>query len=327
MTKVSIIVVNYRTPELTLECLASLEGEFGRGFDIEVLIVDNASGDGSADRIAAAFPQHRLMALDRNLGFAGANNHASRHATGDYILFLNPDTLVRAGAVAALLDFARRRPEAGAWGGRTLFADGSLNPTSTAAFVTLRSLVFRAVGLSYVFKGSPFFNPEPYPGWRRDSERAVGVLFFCFVLMRIEVWRRLGGFDPRFFMFCEDDDLCWRLEKAGLPRLFTPAAEIVHYGGASIPHRADRRIAILQTRGQWLDLHWPPAKAATGRVVLAAGIFVRMVAERATGRKGVWTEIWRRRAEWRRGGAAELTPAATASRPGPDDGAAIVRGA
>jgi GT2 family glycosyltransferase len=125
-------------------------------------------------------------------------------------------------------------------------------------------------------------------------------------------------------MFCEDDDLCWRLEQAHLPRLFTPVAEIVHYGGASTPHKAGRRIAILQTRGQWMDLHWPPAKAAMGRVILATGILLRMIVERVAAREGVWTEIWRRRGEWRRGGAPVPDASVAASRPSPEDGAAAV---
>ncbi|SEA63810.1 glycosyltransferase family 2 protein [Rubrimonas cliftonensis] len=302
---VSIIVVNFRTPEMTVEAVRSVGENAGEGFSYEIILMDNGSGDGSAEALRAAFPELDVMALEENVGFARANNIGAERARGEYILFLNPDTLVRPGAVAALLAFARRRPEGGAWGGRTVFADGALNPSSVARFVTPATMLMRAVGLSHLFPRSAWLNPEIYPGWRRDSEREVDVLFFCFVLMRTEVWRRLGGFDRRFFMFCEDDDLCWRLRQAGLPRLFTPEAAIVHYGGASTTHRPGRIVAINRARLQWVDRHWRPVARATARLALGGGVAARALFERLFhGRRTpTWGEVWARRSEWLSPGA------------------------
>jgi GT2 family glycosyltransferase len=126
---VSIIVVSYGTREMTLECLRSIKEDTG-GTDHEVIVVDNNSSDGSPGAIAAEFPRFRLMVQSTNLGFAAACNLAAVDARGEYLLLLNPDTVVQGSAIDRLLLFARGRPEAGIWGGRTVFADGKLNPMS-----------------------------------------------------------------------------------------------------------------------------------------------------------------------------------------------------
>ncbi|MBF9233917.1 glycosyltransferase family 2 protein [Microvirga alba] len=304
MNKISIVIINYKTVDLTIECVNSILSADFINFTVEIIILDNDSQDGSFERLSSLFPILKVVPLERNIGFAAANNRGVELATGDYVLFLNPDTVVLPGALEALWSFAQRRPEAGAWGGRTLFGDGSLNPTSVSSFVTLRSTLYRAVGLSMIFSRSPVFNPEVYPRWKRDTERAVDILFFCFVLVRIDVWRKLGGFDERFFMFCEDDDICWRMRAAGLDRLFTPEACIVHYGGASTPSRPARIAMILAARLLWIELHWKPLSALTARMIIQAGVFGRMLFDRLTSWRSngsaTWEEVWAERAVWAR---------------------------
>ena len=125
---ISIIVVSYNTCSLVLECLASVYRETTVRF--ELIVVDNASSDGSADAIATHFPDVTLLAEKHNHGFAGAHRIAVRRSTGRYLLLLNPDTVVLDGAIDRLVEFAQRKTEAGIWGGRTYYGDGSLNPTS-----------------------------------------------------------------------------------------------------------------------------------------------------------------------------------------------------
>ena len=124
----SILVVSYNTRAMTLDCLRSVVAETRTPY--ELIVLDNASADGSAEAVAAEFPQARLIASPENLGFAEGNNVAAQEARGEYLLLLNPDTLVLRGSLDRLLDFARAEPGAGIWGGRTLFADGRLNPSS-----------------------------------------------------------------------------------------------------------------------------------------------------------------------------------------------------
>ena len=126
--ELSILLVNWNTRQLTLECLASVIAETTRT-EYEIIVVDNGSSDGSAEAIARAFPHVRLIESRENLGFARATNLQACEARGDKLLLLNTDTVVLDGAIDALMEFSRREPQARIWGGRTLFADGSLNAT------------------------------------------------------------------------------------------------------------------------------------------------------------------------------------------------------
>lgn len=304
MDKISIIIVNFRTVELVIHCINSIIDAQIRDIAYEIIVLDNGSEDGSYEKLKSLYPHLNIVNINRNIGFAAANNRGSELATGDYILFLNPDTVVKPGAIEALYSFSKRCPDAGAWGGRTVFADGTLNPTSVSAFVTLRSLFFRATGLSAVFEGNPTLNPDVYPTWNRDTERKVDVLFFCFVLVRADVWLSFGGFDERFFMFCEDDDICWRMEKSGLDRMFTPEACIVHYGGASTPDRPHRIAMLLSARLIWIALHWNPVPAFAARFIICAGVFGRMLWDKVRwpreGTSSVWEKVWADRTAWAR---------------------------
>src|SRR5580704_3523560 len=190
---ISIILVSYGSREMTLACLRSVEvGAVDAR--CEIIVVDNGSVDGSPESIAAEFPQVILLRQFANLGFAAACNLAAHEAQGRYLLLLNPDTVVQHGSIDRLLEFARRRPDAGIWGGRTVFADGRLNPTSCSRRLTLWGLFCIGVGLDTRFSRSPLFNSYGYGGWRRDSEREVDVVAGCFLLVRKSLWDSLHGF-------------------------------------------------------------------------------------------------------------------------------------
>ncbi len=178
----SILVVSYNTRAMTLDCLRSVVAETRTPY--ELIVLDNASADGSAEAVAAEFPQARLIASPENLGFAEGNNVAARDARGEYLLLLNPDTLVLRGALDKLLAFAKEKPQAGIWGGRTLYADGSLNPFSCWRRLDLWALAMRATGLVSLFRESPIFNAEAYGGWRRDTVRGVDIVTGCLFLIR-----------------------------------------------------------------------------------------------------------------------------------------------
>ncbi len=318
----TIIIVSYNTREMTLACLQSVFAET-RGAAFETIVVDNASTDGSAQAIHDAFPQVRLIARSDNLGFAAANNLAAREARGEYILLLNPDTVVLRGAIDKLLTFARGRQGEAICGGRTLFADGRLNPTSCWGRPTLWSAFCRGAGLSALFRGSRWFDPEALGGWSRDSVRQVDIVTGCFFLLRRDLWQRLGGFDPVFFMYGEEADLCLRAARQGVRCWITPDAEIVHYGGASERVRADKMVRLFRAKSQLYQRHWPPAAARWGDATLALWALTRLSALRiaqflrpqARQSCETWRQIWRRRAEWRTRSAAEASsPAASPMR-------------
>ena len=305
--ELSVIVVNWNTRDLTLACLRSLFAET-RETSLEVLLVDNGSHDGSAAAIAAEFPQVRLFAEAKNHGFAAANNLAAHHARGRHILLLNSDTEVLDGAVDRLMAFARATPQARIWGGRTVFADGRLNPQSAWGRVTLWSTLSFALGLTKAFPDSPLFNPEGLGGWDRGSERAVDIVSGCFFLIEASLWRDLGGFDPLFFMYGEEADLCARARQRGAAPRVTPAATIIHHGGASTT-AIDMASYVSGAKVELARRTMNPLAASLTRTLLLGAVAVRAAAygllarlrpsSRATAQQ--WAKVWARRAEWRDG--------------------------
>jgi GT2 family glycosyltransferase len=319
----SIILVSYNTRGMTLACLESIYAQT-RDIRFQVLLVDNASTDGSACAVAERFPQVQLIESPHNLGFAAANNLAAHHARGRLLLLLNPDTVVLDRAIERLAAFADRHPQAGIWGGRTLFEDGSLNPSSCWRRPTLWSLFCRGTGLSSAFRGHWLFDREAYGSWRRDTVREVDIVSGCFLLITGALWRRLGGLDPSFFMYAEETDLCLRARKLGFRPMITPAATVIHYGGGSGQPAGERACRQAQTKLQVLRRHWSPAAAALGAAMVwleaavrAAGLSVLVAlggssAPRLRARDA-WVYTWRHRREWlARQPASIVSPAGAA---------------
>ena len=301
----SIIIISYNTKAMTLACLETVFEQTQTPF--EVIVVDNASSDGSVDAIKNAFPQVTLLAETHNHGFAGAHHIAMPHATAPWVVLLNPDTLVLDGALDKLLAFAKLRPAAGIWGGRTVYADGTLNPYSCWGRMTLWSLFCRTSGLTGVFPKSALFNPEAFGDWPRDTERAVDIVAGCLFLIKRQTWDDLGGLDPVFFMYGEEADLCLRAQAAGFTPTVTPTAEIVHYGAASETVQADKVVRLLAAKAELIKRHFVPGARGIGRGLLMLWPLSRAVALAIIKRDKAaeWYQVWARRAEWRDGFAPD----------------------
>lgn len=305
--RVTVIVVSYNTREITLECLRSLRDET-QSLDHEVIVVDNASHDGSAEAIARDFPEYDLIASTANLGFGAANNLAAERARGERLLLLNPDTVVLDHAVDRVVQFADRVPSAGIWGGRTLFADRSLNRSSCWGAPTLWSTFCIATGLTSVFRHTRLFDPESLGPWPRDTEREVDIVVGCFLLIDRELWNRLEGFDPLYFMYGEDADLCIRARELGARPRISPEATIVHLAGASEPVRAGKMIRLITAKAQMYTRLWSPWKARLGVVLLDLWALSRRGAHGLLGALGRtsskkasqnWKDVWDGREGWR----------------------------
>lgn len=312
--RVSVLIVSYNTMDMTLACIASVR-EFANSEEQEIIVIDNASTDGSADAIAKIFPDIHLVRSSVNLGFAGANNLAAHQASAPFILLLNPDTLILDNGITRLLDFAQRNPEAGIWGGRTFFADMSLNPSSVWRFMSLWSLCAQAFGFSKIMGKSRFWSPESYGGWARNSVREVDIVTGCFFLIKRKLWEKLGGFDQQFFMYAEEADLCFRARKLGARALFTPDATIIHYGGASETVRADKIKRLYTGKCTFILKHMSAWKASIAVSLLKWHAAVRWFGYATVFRvlksphMGVaaeqWRSVWRSRNEWSRGYPAQ----------------------
>jgi len=305
----SIIVISYNTRAMTLACLQSVYDQTTTPF--QLIVVDNASSDGSAEAIAAAFPDVVLIAETENHGFGPAHEIALEHATAPWLLLLNPDTVVLDGALDNLLTYAKATPEAGIWGGRTLYGDNSLNPTSCFARMTLWSVFCRVAGLNGIFRSSPFFNSEYYGAWDRNSEREVDIVTGCLFLIRRQMWDDLGGFDEAFTMYGEEVDLCLRARALGARPRVTPASTIIHYGGASQAVRSDKIVRLLKAKMELIKRHFPTGSRSLGLALFRLWPLSRRIAcglaGRVLGRAGltdqgrIWAEVWARRAEWQNG--------------------------
>jgi len=304
---VSIIVVSYNTRDITLDCLSSIVVET-LAASYEIIVVDNNSSDGSAAAISRQFPEVKLVALDDNVGFGRANNMAVQEARGRRILLLNPDTIILDHAIDRLVEFAEENPSFHVWGGRTLFPDGSLNRTSCFRRMSLWNLLCFALGFTYFGRANPIFNSEAYGGWDRDTERHVDIVTGCFLLIDRMLWDKLGGFDPIFFMYGEEADLCQRARSLGAHPAITPDATIVHYGGASDIVPVDKRVKVFKGRMTLINRHfgWPARTIGHALHLIAPLIrwcgygMAAAVARNSEWRRNAeyWGAVWKRRREW-----------------------------
>ena len=228
---VSVIIVNYNTKGALKDCLVSVF-EQTRGIEFEVIVVDNASSDGSVEMVAGEFPQVRLVASRENLGFAGGNNRGMEVAGGKYYLLLNPDTIVRAGAIEKAFGFAERTGDAGVVGCRIWSSDGTLQET-TAIFPRFGQIVLSATGLPALFPKSRIFGRGMMTWWDHNDTREVETVAGCFMLVRRAAVDGVGRMDTRYFMYAEEMDWCYRFKKAGWKTYYCHEAQIVHLIGQS----------------------------------------------------------------------------------------------
>lgn len=307
--ELTVIMVSYNTRELTLKALETLY-ENTHVARFETVVLDNASSDGSADAIEAAFPQVTLIRSPDNLGFAKANNVVAQAATTPWLLLLNPDTETRPHAIDNLLVFSKANPQAGITGGRTVFPDGRLNAFSCGMLLSPWSLFAITVGLKGLFPQNPVLNPEGMGGWERDSVREVDFIVGCFLMIPRKLWNELGGFDLKFFMYGEEVDMCMRAKAMGYQPMMTPDATIMHLVGAASGVRAEKQIMVAKSRVTLLRDHWPAWQVPVGLVLMWIWGAMRVTAASVLGvlkparfgEKAVhWRLVWSRRGEWLRG--------------------------
>jgi GT2 family glycosyltransferase len=316
----SIVIVSYGTRELTVKAIESVMRET-HDVSFEVIVVDNASTDGSADAIAAAFPAVRLIRSKVNLGFGRACNLAAAVAEGDALLLLNPDTVVLNRAIDRLSSFLESDPTIGIAGGGTLFADGSLNPKCAWGRPTAWRTLCQVAGLSRLLRGIRAFDSEGIESWRRNTVRDVEIVSGCFLLIRRSLWDRLGGFDPRFVMYGEDADLCIRAKQAGYRCVANPAVTIVHHAGASERDEGARTVKLFAARVSLLRKHSSSVQAGLGQALLLAwagsrvalhGV-LRFVRPGSAAAYRAWGAVWRRRRDWLAGMSETLATGAQPS--------------
>ena len=228
----SVIIVNYNVRYFLEQCLFSVR-EAMRGLDGEVIVVDNASQDGSREYLEARFPEVSFIWNTENLGFGKANNLAMKKSRGAHILFLNPDTLVAEDCFTLCLRFMEQHPEAGALGVRMIDGSGSFLKESKRAYPSLITSFFKLSGLARIFPKSPVFARYHLGHLDPGQDHDVDVLAGAFMWVRREALEKTGGFDERFFMYGEDVDLSYRIQQAGYRNYYYSGTTIIHFKGES----------------------------------------------------------------------------------------------
>jgi N-acetylglucosaminyl-diphospho-decaprenol L-rhamnosyltransferase len=266
---VSAIIVNWNTHDLLAQCLASLLDTIG-SLDMEVLVVDNASSDGSQAMVGSRFPDVRLIENKENVGFARANNQAIALSRGRYALMINSDAIATPGAIQAMVDWADAESHAGIVGAQLLNPDGSFQASHTS-FPTLWQEFLILTGLGRLLRGR--WYPSRGPMQDRGPQLVDYVEGAC-LLVRRQAMEEVGGLDEGYFMYAEEVDWCYAMKQGGWQVWYQPNARIIHYGGASSCHRRTQREADLyRSRVRFFRKHYGD-RAAIGLKMLIYGLTV-----------------------------------------------------
>jgi len=230
--KLSVIIVSYNVRYFLEQCLHSVETA-REGLDTEVFVVDNASVDGSAAMLSEKFSDVNLILNKENAGFAVANNMAIRKAKGDYVLLLNPDTVVESDTFRQIIAFMDEHPDAGGLGVKMVDGKGKFLPESKRGLPTPDVAFYKIFGLSALFPKSKLFGRYHLGFLDKDHVHKVDVLSGAFMLLRSEALAKTGLLDETFFMYGEDIDLSYRITQAGYSNYYYPLTRIIHYKGES----------------------------------------------------------------------------------------------
>jgi len=273
----TIVIVNWNTEALLRDCLRSVLEGLGR-LQAEVIVVDNASDDGSVAMLRTEFPAVSVIETGRNLGFAGGNNVALRIARGRHVMLLNTDTLVHGDVLPAAVAYMDAHPEVGVMGPSVLNTDGTVQPSSSN-FPSLKNLAMQTLGLTRIRR----LDRYRMTGWDRTTEARVEVISGAAMFVRRAAMEEVGLLDEAFFFYGEETDWCHRFAGAGWELRFVPMPSITHFGGGAVGKLNHRR-DVLMTEGT-TRLH----RKHGG---LAAGItcFAILVAHNAS-RALLWTAL------------------------------------
>ena len=241
--KLSVVIVNYNVSHYLLQCVDSLSHAL-RGTDSEVIVVDNHSRDNSVTLLRQYHPEVRIVENLHNLGFAKANNIAIRQSRGEYVLLLNPDTIVSESVVKGVISFLDSHPEAGSGGVRMLNADGTVAPESRRGVPTPMTAFYRLSGLCGMFPNSLRFGRYYLGHLPWDSPQQIEVVSGAFCMLRTSVLKKVGLLDEDYFMYGEDIDLSYRILKSGATNWYVPET-ILHYKGESTHKSSFRYVHVF----------------------------------------------------------------------------------
>lgn len=276
--KLSVIIVNYNVKYFIEVCLHSVY-RAAQGIDAEVIVVDNNSKDDSCAMIKAQYPDVRLIENKENTGFSHANNQGVAIAGGEYILFLNPDTVMPENFLRSMISYMDAHPEAGSIGPRLMDGKGKYAPDGKKSFPSLSVAIFKTTGINKIFSKSTYFNKYYAVHVAEDEVAEVDILSGCCMMVRSSLLKGIGGaFDEAYFMYCEDFDLCYRIQQAGYKNIYYPKVTLIHYKGESTRKAT---ISHVKTFNDALSVfvrkHYSKANAGLFIMLINIGIVLRAI--------------------------------------------------
>jgi len=255
----SIVIVNFNTYSYLIQTLTSIYNSELRPDSFEIIVVDNASSDHSLLPIKKNYPGVNLIINKDNIGFARANNQAVKNAHGEFILFLNPDTIILKETISTVLDFMQRHKEIGVATCKVILPTGKIDDACHRGFPTPWNALCYFTGLSSMFPKSNFFNGYHLGYKDMDKIHEIDSCAGAFMLVRKIAGDQIGWFDEDYFWYGEDLDFCYRIKKAGWKICYIPKVQIVHYKGVASGIKkhsqkissANRKIKLLATKARF----------------------------------------------------------------------------
>lgn len=241
---VSVLIVNYNVKDYLLQCLRSVEASEG-DVSYEIIVVDNASSDGSVAELQPQFPNVRWMPLDENVGFGRGNNAGLEICNGRYVLFLNPDTIIAQDTLRTMVAYLDAHPDVGLAGCKVLNADGTFQVACRRGLPTPWASFCKLFGLQALFPNSPFFARYNLTYRSIDATYDVDALIGAFMIGPLDLIRSLEGFDPEFFMYGEDLDLCYRVQLSGRSVRYVHETSIIHFKGESTKRSSMNEVRVF----------------------------------------------------------------------------------
>lgn len=270
---ISIVVVNWNTRDELRACLKSVAAE--SAVSSEIILVDNASSDGSVEMVRAGFPQVKLIENSANLGFAKAANQGIAASRGRYVLSLNPDAEAKPGALSALVRFGDENPKIGIFGPKILNLDGSVY-YSCRRFPTLAAGFFRNTILGKFFPRNTYLMDYLMAGWDHSQTKEVDWVSGAALVMRRELLDDIGAMDERFYMYCEDVDIAYRAKQKGWRVAYFPGAVIVHARARSSDKNPNRMIVEFhKSMYRFFKKHYLHEYSIFARLLVPVGLIAR----------------------------------------------------
>ncbi len=275
--QLSIIIVNYNVKYFLEQCLFSVQKAIA-GIEAEVFVVDNASNDASVEYLQPIFPRIKFIASKTNDGFAKANNKALDKCKGDYVVFLNPDTIVPENCFKNCINFFKQHQDCGALGVQMIDGSGNFLPESKRSFPSLSAAFYKLTGLSLIFPTSKRFNKYALGNLAKDEDFEVDVLAGAFMMLSKDVVEKTKGFDETFFMYGEDIDLSYRVQQAGYKNYYFGKQTIIHFKGESTKRGSLNYVKMFyNAMSIFVKKHYSGSKATFFSSVINVAIWFRAI--------------------------------------------------